>query len=405
MMNRLFERFSFRTKAQASFASLVLLIVLIAIVGSALGGGESGLAWPVILALLVLGGAAAAALAYWVGQEFTTTVEYLAGKVEAFSSGDKTVVFTTGSDDAIGALEGAIGQMTAHFQAHELRIGEVVGEAHEILNKLGSAVEEISSSAMQMTSGAQEQNEQASHIAAAIEELSSIVLEVAQNANNAAESAKQATDRAQESGKVVDQTVDRMGMIASAVTEVAQTIEELGRRAEEIGEIVRVVDDIADQTNLLALNAAIEAAKAGESGRGFAVVADEVRKLAEKTSEANKEVVKTIKAIQEETRKAVSSMESGVKEVEEGTWLANQAGESLREIVDGFNQITEMVVLIATAAAQQSSAAEEISRTIESISGVTQQMSSGAEMGVGATQELAAVSSSLSEVIGQLQNP
>ncbi len=404
-MNRMFESFSFRTKVQAAFISLVLLTVLIAAVGSVLGEGGIAQAWPVLLALLVLGGAAAVGLAAWITGESAKPLEALARKVEAFIDGDKTVDLTGGSEDALGAVEEAIGRMTAHFQASELRTGEVVGEAHEILNRLSSAVDEISSSAVQMTSGAEEQNEQASRIAAAIEELSRIVIEVAQNADNAAESAKQATERAHESGKVVDQTVDRMGMIASAVTDVAQTIEELGQRAEEIGEIVRVVDDIADQTNLLALNAAIEAAKAGESGRGFAVVADEVRKLAEKTSEANKEVVKTIKAIQGGTRKAVSSMESGVKEVEEGTWLANQAGESLREIVDGFNQITDMVVLIATAASQQSSAAEEISRTIESISSVTQQMSSGAELGVGATQELAAVSSSLTEVIGRLQSP
>ena len=404
-MNRMFESFSFRAKVQAAFVSLVLLTVLIAAVGIFLGKTGIAQAWPVLLALLVLGGAAAVGLAAWVTGESDKPLEALGRKVEAFTSGDKTVDFTGGSEDALGAVEEVIGRMTAHFQANELKIGEVVGEAHEILNRLSSAVDEISSSAVQMTSGAEEQNEQASRIAAAIEELSRIVIEVAQNADNAAESAKQATERAHESGKVVDQTVDRMGMIASAVTDVAQTIEELGQRAEEIGEIVRVVDDIADQTNLLALNAAIEAAKAGESGRGFAVVADEVRKLAEKTSEANKEVVKTIKAIQEGTRKAVSSMESGVKEVEEGTWLANQAGESLREIVDGFNQITDMVVLIATAASQQSSAAEEISRTIESISSITQQMSSGAELGVGATQELAAVSSSLSEVIGRLQSP
>lgn len=404
-MNRMFESFSFRTKVQAAFFSLVLLSVLIVAVGSLLGKIGIAQAWPVLLALLVLAGTAAVGLAAWIAGESAKPLEAFARKVEAFASGDKTVEFTGSGDEALGVIEEALGRMTAHFQANELRTDEVVGEAHEILNRLSSAVDEISSSAVQMTSGAEEQNEQASRIAAAIEELSRIVIEVAQNADNAAESAKQATERAHESGKVVDQTVDRMGMIASAVTDVAQTIEELGQRAEEIGEIVRVVDDIADQTNLLALNAAIEAAKAGESGRGFAVVADEVRKLAEKTSEANKEVVKTIKAIQEGTRKAVSSMESGVKEVEEGTWLANQAGESLREIVDGFNQITDMVVLIATAASQQSSAAEEISRTIESISSVTQQMSSSAELGVGATQELATVSSNLSEVIGRLQSP
>ena len=334
-MTRLIERFSFRATALAAFASLVGLTVVIAAVASVLGEGKIDLAWPMILALLALGGAAATALAFWVAKHFSLPLEGLTRKVDAFTAGDRTVEFTRIRPDALGVLEESIGRMLAQVQDQEQSVHGVAGEAHDVLTRLGSAVDDLTSTASQIESGAEEQNEQAARVAGAIEELSTIVLEVARNANNAAESAKAAMDRAQESGKVVDQTVDRMGMIASAVTEVAQTIEELGRRTEEIGEIVRVVDDIADQTNLLALNAAIEAAKAGESGRGFAVVADEVRKLAEKTSEANKEVVKTIKAIQEGTRKAVSSMESGGKEVEEGTWLANQAGESLREIVAG----------------------------------------------------------------------
>jgi methyl-accepting chemotaxis protein len=187
------------------------------------------------------------------------------------------------------------------------------------------------------------------------------------------------------------------------VKELQQVVGGLSRNSEKIGNIVGVIDDVADQTNLLALNAAIEAARAGEQGRGFAVVADEVRKLAERTTASTKEIASMVKNIQEDTGKAVGSMEVSAKEVSSGVTLANQAGSSLQEIVHEAKGVQEMVQQIATAAEEQSAAAEEISSNVESIASVSKQNAAASEQTSAASQEISRLTDDLQSLVGKFK--
>jgi methyl-accepting chemotaxis protein len=183
----------------------------------------------------------------------------------------------------------------------------------------------------------------------------------------------------------------------------SESIGKLSDSVHQIGAIIEVIDDIADQTNLLALNAAIEAARAGEQGRGFAVVADEVRKLAERTGKATGEITTMIKGIQVQTGEAVSVMQSGIKEVDAGRQLADQAGDSLGQIVQMSQQVMDMIQQIATAAEEQSSAAEQISRTVEQISSVTKETAAGAEQSSAAADQLNRQAEGLRQMIGKFE--
>src|SRR3989338_7990828 len=194
-----------------------------------------------------------------------------------------------------------------------------------------------------------------------------------------------------------------MNDIASAVKESASVITRLGTRSNEIGEIIKVINDIADQTNLLALNAAIEAARAGEYGRGFAVVADEVRKLAKKTTKATKEIGGMINAIQDETGKAVASMGAVQKEVEEEVKIAKDAGSSLNEIVSNVDKLTGQIQQIAVASEEQSAATDTISRDIQDIANTTKETSASSTQIAEASNDLSKLAANLQGIVGQFK--
>jgi len=254
-------------------------------------------------------------------------------------------------------------------------INDLVASMNDLISQLINAIQNLVSSSSQLHSSSEEiakasesQTNQVNEVAAAIEELTKTISENAQGATYTADAATKNGDVAAKGGYVVQDTIKKMREIATVVNETAIKINDLGESSQKIGEITSVIDEIADQTNLLALNAAIEAARAGEQGRGFAVVADEVRKLAERTSAATKEITKMIKEIQGDTAKAVHVMEAGNNEVNQGIVYADQAGESLNQIVNSSKELLDMISQIATATEQQSVTSEEIAKVVDDIS-------------------------------------
>ncbi|WP_416365080.1 methyl-accepting chemotaxis protein [Pseudomonas sp. NFX183] len=131
--------------------------------------------------------------------------------------------------------------------------------------------------------------------------------------------------------------------LARHMQQAGDGIEALNAQSQVIGTIVKTISGIAEQTNLLALNAAIEAARAGEQGRGFAVVADEVRQLASRTSKATKEIVGVVRQNQDMARDAVSVMNEGRLQAEQGLALAAEAGTVIMEIQDGAQKVVSAV--------------------------------------------------------------
>ncbi|MHC1712098.1 MAG: methyl-accepting chemotaxis protein [Solidesulfovibrio sp.] len=273
-----------------------------------------------------------------------------------------------------------------------------------IVEVISSASDQLSRQIDHSNQGAETQSRRISETATAMEEMSASVLEVAKNASQAAETADNAKKNALEGAEVVSRVVERIDQVQAQSQSLKEDMATLGNQAQGIGQIMNVISDIADQTNLLALNAAIEAARAGDAGRGFAVVADEVRKLAEKTMTATKEVGNAIQGIQQGTQKNVENVDKSAVTIGEATILASDSGKALEQIVRLVEMASDQVRSIATASEEQSSASEEINRSIGDVNQISMETAEAMQQSSQAVNELTGQTQRLREIIEAMQS-
>jgi methyl-accepting chemotaxis protein len=209
-------------------------------------------------------------------------------------------------------------------------------------------------------------------------------------------------------GKTFEHAADHKGlpgglrMGRSEISNTAEVVRRLETDTGRIGKVLEVIRGIAEQTNLLALNAAIEAARAGEQGRGFAVVADEVRTLAQRTAESTAEIHQIIDTVQTGAVNVVRAIQSGQQRSEEGVTQVTEAGATLQLITNAVEAIRDMNRQIATAAEEQTSVAEDISRNLTEITAIATSNQENVQRTETAGKNLHELSSQLNEVTQRL---
>ena len=261
------------------------------------------------------------------------------------------------------------GNLADGFNLMIQRFSQLMRQVRESSERVYMSAGALRDNAGKMAGTAKRQAEGSVKALTEIERLMMSMRQVSDTADASSDSARQVLEATEQGRIAVQETVQDMERIRSAVQRMATQVRSLGDRSLAISQIVLTIRDIANQTNLLALNAAIEAAGAGEAGVRFAVVADEVRKLAECSAQATREVADLVKVIQDETQAAVVSMERETQAVEAGSASALRTGDVFRAISSMAERSAELAQSIASSAAEQASLTDQVGRVIKEFTG------------------------------------
>ena len=246
-------------------------------------------------------------------------------------------------------------------------LARVVSQVRRSSESVAMASSDIAQGNHDVSARTESQASALEETAASMEQLGATVRQNAESASQANALARSASDVAVRGGEVVGQVV--------------QTMKGINESSQRIADIIGVIDGIAFQTNILALNAAVEAARAGEQGRGFAVVASEVRSLAGRSAEAAKEIKQLISA--------------SVERVEQGSAMADQAGETMTEVVQSIRRVTDLMGEINAATSEQASGVAQVGEAVTQMDQATQQ-------NAALVEEMAAAAGSLSSQAQEL---
>jgi len=276
----------------------------------------------------------------------------------------------------------------------------------EILNSSGQISQEIEQLKLVSESNGKSltaHTSETEQTVTAITQMSASANGVAESAKQTALNTQQASNEAMSSKELVTASADSVKILVNQVDAAAGCINTMNENTQEIVAVLSVIGAIADQTNLLALNAAIEAARAGEQGRGFAVVADEVRSLAARTQSSTAEINEILCKLTSDATLAVNAMDTTKDSCQLTTDNTIRVGSGLDTMAESIIEINELSTHIANASSEQSSVAEEISRSMSSIQDMVSDLTNNGSLTMESTDKLLAENTQLVKLVSHFK--
>jgi len=272
------------------------------------------------------------------------------------------------------------GLFVGDFAGLKKSIEHITEKFKGTLIQIEEASDQVDAGAGQLAESATALAEGATDQAGAVQELTATV----ENVTIAAEDSAKQVGTAYEEGLVYREQAEHG---SEEMNNLISAMERISEASKEVENIIGEIEDIASQTNLLSLNASIEAARAGEAGKGFAVVADQIGKLATDSAQS--------------AAKTRELIHNALEEVEAGNIMTQRTKESLEEVINGIEFLSNASKQASDTALTQADTMREIEKGIEQISGVVQSNSASAQETSATSEELAAQATSLRELIGQ----
>ncbi len=293
----------------------------------------------------------------------------------------------------------------------------------DVTRQLLELAEQTNSESGSVSSFSQSLAEDSSHQAASLEETSSAMEEVDGQIKANRDNAKQALKEVNAMVTAVQHTAENARVTAemsqsarkliesgaNEMQEMATSMNHLRESSEEIASIIEVINDITHQTKMLSTNAAIEAARAGEHGKGFAVVADEVSKLAENSRQAAREIADLIRASTERTevsnQKALDGEQTLREILQEFRKLDDLVNDISRASSGQKGQIEALQSLVSgidSASEQQAKGVDEVTRAVVLMSRLTQSTAASAEESFGSSRGLTNIAETLQQQVSRL---
>lgn len=314
--------------------------------------------------------------------------------IQSLSSGDGDLTqrLEVNSDDDLGQIAQGVNAFIENLQKMMLEIeGSTV--------KLQSDVAALTAQTQNNSEILSQHVVETEQIVAAIEEMNSTAESVAHHAAETAQFTSEASTMSGESLEVVSGAQAKVSSLVAEVEDTASSINNMSDETKGISSILSVIGDIAEQTNLLALNAAIEAARAGEQGRGFAVVADEVRALASRTQISTGEIEQALESLIQGSHSVSESMNATKNTCNETFESTELVGQRINGLTSHITEIHDLSTQIATAAEEQSSVTQEVSRNMSSINDMVSQLNANGQETSLQTENIAVINGQITQVV------